>query len=50
MKLEDFFIKDLDPGQRRYEAMRATDFKEGTAKEIAKRFDATTLPEFQIVA
>ena len=44
MKLEVFFVKDLDPEQRRYEVMRADDFNEGTTEEMAKRFNAAASP------
>ena len=41
MELRDYFIKDLPPRQRQYEAMRAVAFNEGAIKDIAERFRYT---------
>jgi DNA-binding MarR family transcriptional regulator len=41
MELRDYFIKDLPPRQRQYEAIRAVAFNEGTIKDIAERFRYT---------
>ena len=41
MKLIDFFTKDLKPGQKQYEAIRAVAFKEGAIEEVAQRFGYT---------
>jgi hypothetical protein len=36
IKLEDLFVKDMNPRQRRHEAMHADDFKEGIAEQFCK--------------
>lgn len=41
MELRDYFIKDLPPRQRQYEAIRAVAFNEATIKDIAERFGYT---------
>jgi len=41
MELRDYFIKDLPPRQRQYEAIRAVAFNEATMKDIAERFGYT---------
>jgi transposase len=41
MELIDYFIKDLHPRQRQYEAIRAVAFKEGAINDIAERFGYT---------
>jgi len=41
MELRDYFLKDLPPRQRQYEAIRAVAFSEGTIKDIAERFRYT---------
>lgn len=41
MELRDYFIKNLPPRQRQYEAMRAVAFNEATIKDIAERFGYT---------
>jgi transposase len=41
MELIDYFIKDMHPRQRQYEAIRAVAFKEGAINDIAERFGYT---------
>src|SRR4030042_6859966 len=41
MELRDYFIKDLPPRQRQYEAIRSVAFSEGTIKDIDERFRYT---------
>jgi len=41
MELRNYFIKDLPPRQRQYEAIRAVAFNEGTIEDIAARFRYT---------
>jgi len=41
MELRDYFIKDLPPRQKQYEAIRAVAFNEGTIKDVAAHFRYT---------
>jgi transposase len=41
MELRDYFIKDLPPRQKQYEAIRAVAFCEGAVRDIAERFGYT---------
>jgi hypothetical protein len=36
MKFEDSFVKGMNPGQTRYEAMHADNFKEEIAEKVAR--------------
>ena len=39
MELKDYFTKNLKSGQKQYESIRASAFKEGTIDEIAECFE-----------
>jgi len=41
MELRDYFIKNLPPRQKQYEAIRAVAFNEGTIKDVAAHFRYT---------
>jgi hypothetical protein len=50
MKLENSFVKGMDPRQKRYEAVHADDFKEEIVEKIAERFCTVTLSRCRTIA